>query len=66
MTSPRTPKQIAADKLDVEMSTLCANLLLFAAVHDDRQSVETARLIGSLRSRVRANMHPRDREETNQ
>jgi hypothetical protein len=63
-TDTRTTKQIAADKLDLEMSRLADKLNVFGAGHSDRNIIEAGRIVDGLRSRVRNHMHPRDREET--
>lgn len=65
MSETRTPKQIAADKLDLEMMRLAGKLIAFGASNSDRKAIEAGEIISSLRTRVRAHMHPRDREEQN-
>lgn len=65
MTETRTPKQIAADKLDRQIFNLELDMVGFGVDYDEPKAREAAYIIGALRSRVRAHMHPRDREETN-
>ena len=66
MAETRTPKQIAADKVDLKLYNAALALGAFGIEYDDRALREASQIVSSLRSRVRAHMHPRDREETGQ
>lgn len=66
MTPTRTPKQIAAADLYRTLTKAATETFDFAANYDEPGMRETGHQIASLRSRVRAHMHPRDREETGQ
>lgn len=61
----RTPKQIAADKLDLQMYRLSDAITRFGNEYGDRKALEAGNIVDALRSRVRVHMHPKDREETN-
>ena len=66
MAESRTPKQIAAADLYRTLTKAAAESFDLAANYDEPGIRETGHQIASLRSRVRAHMHPRDREETGQ
>ena len=65
MAETRTPKQIAAKKLDAEMRSLSGKLMMFGVGHGDQKLNDAGHQISSLRARVRVHMHPRDREKQN-
>lgn len=66
MTETRTPKQIAADKIDLHVFNLSRAFYAFGEDYGDPKMVEAGHQLSALRTRVRAHMHPRDREEANQ
>ena len=65
MTETRTPKQIAADKVRRALTAAAAEAFDFALAFDEPAMREAGHQIAALRTRVRAHMHPRDREEQN-
>lgn len=65
MTEPRTPKQIAADDLHRTLTRAAAEAFDLASNYHEPAIREAGHQIAALRTRVRAHMHPKDREETN-
>lgn len=66
MAESRTPKQIAAADLGLEMLRLEGKLVQFGAFYTDVKVREAGHVVGALYDRVRVHMHPRDREESGQ
>lgn len=65
MAESRTASQIAADKLDLKLFNLSAQLDEYAKHTGDRAVDEASRLVFGLRSCVQRHMHKRDKERTN-
>lgn len=64
MSETRTPKQIAAADLYRTLTKAAAETFDMATNYDVPGMRETGHQIASLRTRVRAHMHPKDREGT--